>query len=279
MRAQPRQSQARRMPHELHEHSHRRSDEARWTCPPDPAAGQPPLDVRDMIVVHTALLREFRLAPAAVTRVPAGDRRRAATVSGHLGFLCDLLHHHHQGEDELLWPTLRSRVPAAAGRLIDDAEAQHHGIDDALRRVQELRTGWTADPSTERGAKLATQLENLHALLGKHLDFEERALLPLAASTFTEQEWRDRRGGGRHDTEAPAGAVLRHVRLRGRRRGPARHAQQRPGPAADAAPPHRPARLRPPGPRGPRHRPALIGRKPGGPDVGAAVGSGRCRSS
>jgi hemerythrin-like domain-containing protein len=190
MRAQPRQSQARRMPHELHEHSHRRSDEARWTCPPEPAAGQPPVDVRDMIVVHTALLREFRLAPAAVTRVPAGDRRRAATVSGHLGFLCDLLHHHHQGEDELLWPTLRVRVPAAAGRLIDDAEAQHHGIDDALRRVQELRTGWTADPSTERGAKLATQLENLHALLGKHLDFEERALLPLAASTFTEQEWR-----------------------------------------------------------------------------------------
>ena len=72
------------------------------------------VDVRDMIVVHTAMLREFRLAPAAVRRTLPGDRSRARAVAGHVRFLCDLLHHHHEGEDELLWPTLRSRTPPSA---------------------------------------------------------------------------------------------------------------------------------------------------------------------
>jgi hemerythrin-like domain-containing protein len=181
------------MQNELHEHTRRcwwHPTEARWVCHTGPVDDRPLVDVRDMVVVHTALLREFRLAPAAVAAVPAGNRRRAGAVAGHIDFVCALLHHHHEGEDELLWPQLRTRVPAAANRLIDDAEAQHAGLDDALTRVQDLRAAWAADPSTERGAELATQLEKLHALLSEHLDFEERVLLPLAASALTEQQWR-----------------------------------------------------------------------------------------
>jgi hypothetical protein len=94
--------------------------QARWTCERSPRHSAPdPLeldqdrhvDVRDMIVVHTALLREFRLAPAAVERVTTGDRRQARRVGRHLDLLCTLMHHHHAGEDELLWPVLSPRLP------------------------------------------------------------------------------------------------------------------------------------------------------------------------
>ena len=146
-------------------------------------------DVRDMVLVHTAMLREFRLAPAAVTRTSPADRRRAVAVADHLRFVCDLLHHHHQGEDELLWPKLRERSGPAALQVIEAVETQHEEIDATLRRVELLRVAWGDDPSAEHRDRLATELERLHVVLRDHLDLEERALLPLAATLLTLEEW------------------------------------------------------------------------------------------
>jgi hemerythrin-like domain-containing protein len=150
---------------------------------------RPLVDVRDMIVVHTALLREFRLLPRAVARVDAGATRRAAVVDRHLGFLCDLLHHHHEGEDALLWPKLRDRVPAAAMAHLDEVETQHAGLDAALQAVAAARTRWTADASAAHRDALVTELDHLYGQLKEHLDTEESSVLPLAASVLTDAEW------------------------------------------------------------------------------------------
>jgi hemerythrin-like domain-containing protein len=147
------------------------------------------VDVRDMVLVHTAMLREFRLAPAAVTRTSAGDRRRARMVADHLRFLCDLLHHHHQGEDDLLWPKLRARSGPAALEVIEAVEAQHQDIDATLGRVEQRRLAWQNDPGLGQRDQLADELERLHVVLRDHLDLEERALLPLAATLLTLEEW------------------------------------------------------------------------------------------
>ncbi|GAA4788380.1 hypothetical protein GCM10023200_23570 [Actinomycetospora chlora] len=161
--------------------------QARWVRP---EPGGPLVDVRDMVVVHTALLREFRLAPAAVSRVPVGARRPAARVDRHLALLCDLLHHHHAGEDALLWPPLREQAPARAAALLAEAEAQHEGLDRALGAVTAARRAWVE--SVDAGARdaLVEALRELHLLLAEHLDTEERTLLPLAAAHLTEAQWR-----------------------------------------------------------------------------------------
>ncbi|RZS79951.1 hemerythrin HHE cation binding domain-containing protein [Motilibacter rhizosphaerae] len=161
--------------------------EARWVCTPSPP--EPPLvDVRDMLVVHTALLREFRLAPAAVSRTPDGDRRQARAVAGHLRFVGDMLHHHHEGEDELLWPLLVERAPDRA-RLLADGEAQHAALDLALTDVARLRDAWAAAPDAGRRDALAARLETLSGLLRDHLDLEERDVLPVAAAVLRPEEW------------------------------------------------------------------------------------------
>lgn len=147
------------------------------------------VDVRDMIVVHTALLREFRLAPAAVRRVDIGDAKTAVAVDRHLGFLCDLLHHHHQGEDDLLWPLLRGRVPAAAEHLLDEVESQHADIETALGTAALARSEWLRQPDVEGRDALSAALGHLHDLLRAHLDLEETSVLPLAASVLTDAEW------------------------------------------------------------------------------------------
>jgi hypothetical protein len=64
--------------------------------PTPPGTGEP-ADVRPMIVVHTALRREFRLTAAAVQAAAPGDKPRAEVLTGHLSMLLDLLHHHHAG--------------------------------------------------------------------------------------------------------------------------------------------------------------------------------------
>ncbi len=142
-----------------------------------------------MIVVHTALLREFRLAPTAVSRVAHGDARQAAAVDRHLGLLCDLLHHHHVGEDDLLWPPLRTRIPPEALALLEAAEAEHASIDQALSQVAAARRPWVSHPQPGTRQLLITALQTLHERLAQHLDAEERTLLPLAAAHLTNREW------------------------------------------------------------------------------------------
>jgi hemerythrin-like domain-containing protein len=181
----------------VHDHTDRcwwNPDQASWVCPDGQhsdaeAPDRPLVDVRDMLVVHTAMLREFRLAPAAVAHVPLDARRRVAAVDRHLGFLCDLLHHHHAGEDALLWPPLRDRLPTAARSPIDVVEAQHDAIDRSLRDVTSARREWTRRRDTESRDALVHDLQTLHGLLAEHLDAEERLLLPLAAAFLTDAEW------------------------------------------------------------------------------------------
>jgi hemerythrin-like domain-containing protein len=186
--------------HTTHQHSSRcwwNHHRGSWACPsasvganaPDDVDRRPLVDVRDMLVVHTALLREFRLASGAVCRVALGEKRQAARVERHLDLICGLLHHHHAGEDELLWPPLRARLPESAIARLDAAEAQHGGIEQALDRVGAARARWIERLDTDSRSALAEDLQRLHQLLAEHLDHEERTLLPLAAAHLTAAEW------------------------------------------------------------------------------------------
>jgi hypothetical protein len=143
-----------------------------------------------MLVVHAALTREFRLAPAAVTRVKAGDRKHARAVDEHLGLICVMLHEHHVGEDTILWPTLRARLPAVDRRLLDKTEDQHAGINSSLERVEDRRQRWLAQPDHDRGGALASELQTLCQLVIQHLKDEENDVLPRAAAYLSEPEWR-----------------------------------------------------------------------------------------
>ena len=147
------------------------------------------VDVREMIVVHTAMLREFRLLPDAVRAVPQGDVRRARPVVDHVRFMLDLLHHHHESEDILLWPPLRKRATLAEVALIDDGEGQHEELAQAIETTVAALDGWAGTANTEDRATTAAGIERVHNSLEAHLDFEERRLLPLVSTLLTHEEW------------------------------------------------------------------------------------------
>jgi hemerythrin-like domain-containing protein len=92
-------------------------------------------DIRGMLVVHDSIRRQFGQAPARVRGVPPGDSDRADVVADHIVLLGDLLHHHHAGEDRLLWPVLQPRVATEVAGTVERMETQHEGIADAQRTV------------------------------------------------------------------------------------------------------------------------------------------------
>ena len=119
--------------------------------------------------------------PRPTVRQPAGAHRAVRRVSAHLELLCDMLHHHHAGEDELLWPPLRALRSREGQARLDEAEAQHSDIDAALGMVNLARQRWTdVGGNGGRDDLIASLL--LFGLLATHLDTEERELLPLAAA-------------------------------------------------------------------------------------------------
>lgn len=147
------------------------------------------IDTRDMVVVHTALLREVRLGPDAVERAAAsGSARHRTRTARHLTLIVDLLEHHHAGEDELLLPLLQARVPEPAVRAIDTGEEQHARIEGLIASARADLVRWT-EGAPEVAPALVETLRALHAALEPHLRAEERDVLPLVETYLEPAEW------------------------------------------------------------------------------------------
>jgi hypothetical protein len=146
-------------------------------------------DTRDMLVVHDSIRRQFGQAPALVRAVAAGDTDRAAVVADHLDLLGALVHHHHVGEDRLLWPVLQPRVPADVVETVALMESQHDGIAEAQETVGTAVASWRTRAGEDERETLATAWEHLFARITEHLAAEEQHILPLAAAHMTPAEW------------------------------------------------------------------------------------------
>lgn len=147
------------------------------------------VDTRDMVVVHDSIRRQFGAAPALVRGVAAGDTSRAGVVADHVELLGALLHHHHSGEDRLLWPVLQSRVPADVSATVARMESQHEGIAEAQAAVTASVASWRAAAGAAEREELATALGDLFERITEHLAAEEQHILPLAATHMTPAEW------------------------------------------------------------------------------------------
>ena len=73
-------------------------------------------DVGDMAYVHQAFRRGLGEARSQLSFINDGDIPRAAHFADYISELLWLLHAHHAGEDELLYPLLVERVPAGCRR-------------------------------------------------------------------------------------------------------------------------------------------------------------------
>ncbi|MBW8486960.1 hemerythrin domain-containing protein [Actinomadura sp. PM05-2] len=139
-----------------------------------------------MVVIHRGLRRESRVLAEQIGAVRDGDRARARVLAKHLRDYLIGLHHHHTGEDDLIWPLLLSRVDLGADVVLR-MEAQHEKVAASIDAVRDAAARWRGD-AAGRDALVAA-LRAHRAVLVEHLDDEEANLLPLAERHLTAAEW------------------------------------------------------------------------------------------
>lgn len=147
------------------------------------------IDVRDMAIVHRTFRNAFGEAAQLVRATATPSQKRVAFLADHIDFCLSMLHVHHEGEDELLYPKIIERAPDQApmtAEIENEHKVIHAGLDAAATRC----TAWREAPSAGTAEALAAALDELSGELGRHLDDEEEAkVVPLAAVTLTQEEW------------------------------------------------------------------------------------------
>lgn len=147
-----------------------------------------PIDVRDMAIVHQTFRRAYEETAGLIRSNPTPSPTRVTFLADHVTFGLTMLHHHHEGEDELLYPLLVARVPDHAART-EQIDAEHKAVKVAIDAAQAACTAWRASPTAQTGEALAASLDEVNRVLVPHLDQEEREVVPLAAVTVTQEEW------------------------------------------------------------------------------------------
>ncbi len=148
----------------------------------------PPIEVRDMRIVHVTFRNAYEEAARLVRAAPTPSPERVTFLADHIDFGIMMLHHHHASEDELLYPLLVERVPEQAA-MTKEVAHEHRLVEDAINAASSACATWRRRPSAETGEALASSLDNLNEILQPHLDDEEQKVVPLAAATLTQKEW------------------------------------------------------------------------------------------
>ncbi len=129
-------------------------------------------------MLHRALLRELDRVQAFVRSDDVAAARK------HWWFFSEVLHQHHEGEDEFLWPLIEQRSTDPAELATVEAMAAEHGqLHAALATVDEDFRGGGALPDST-----IADLDTLRMVLAAHCAHEEAEAEPLLAKYVTEDD-------------------------------------------------------------------------------------------
>lgn len=141
-----------------------------------------------MLLAHRAMLRDLeRTARTAERLAQHGDPARAAALRAYNEKLTSLIEHHHEGEDEFLWPKLRERdADAESLSLLATEHEELAGVVHDLRAA-----GRKLGDGPEAAERLRDRADALHVLLKQHAGDEERELLGSLAPAVDSQVWKN----------------------------------------------------------------------------------------
>jgi hypothetical protein len=154
-----------------------------------PAQATPPLaDTSGMAQVHRVFRDAVAAAPSLIGSAAARGAARVDLVASYYANVLALLHAHHDGEDELIWPILLQRAPDQAAEVHRIA-GQHGDVASALEAASAAIAAWQQARDAVTGSAAAAAVATLGTALLAHLDEEEAFIVPLAAQHILAPEW------------------------------------------------------------------------------------------
>ena len=158
----------------------------------DPAGDGPPRGRFTIVyLIHEAFRRDLGRLSAALRapRLNGGRGWPGSAASGD--FVHEQLHHHHQVEDDSLWPLVRPKLAGHDAELavLDQMEAQHRALLPEGEAIGVSLGALAASPTVASAGALADRLDRFGRELGAHLDDEETHCFPVIDEAMSEDEF------------------------------------------------------------------------------------------
>lgn len=139
-------------------------------------------------IIHAAVRRDVTRTEQALRTLPDGDTARARQIRTAWRNLVRELTHHHEAEDEHVWPFLQSRGVDLT--LLEQMESEHVAMKQALSSVSTSLDGVVAAPSAINASAAADEVARAREVINGHLDHEERDVEPLLDAYEDDPEWK-----------------------------------------------------------------------------------------
>ena len=123
-------------------------------------------------IIHAAVRRDVARTEHALRTLPEGDGARARQLRVAWQNLVRELTHHHEAEDEFLWPFLLGRGVDAD--LLKEMESEHAAMKKALTSASDALDSVVATPTKAAAAAAADTVSAASDVIAGHLDHEER---------------------------------------------------------------------------------------------------------
>ncbi|MFC4469549.1 hemerythrin domain-containing protein [Streptomyces xiangluensis] len=135
-------------------------------------------------IAETRLLHKMhRAATSLLVDAAQRDAAPPAALAELRDFLVAALRHHHESEDDVLWPQLIATDPAAGAGLLE-LSAEHDALDAALDALAVVPV-----QDSEDRAGLAAAAATVRDLVHTHLEHEEPVLFPVLAAHMSDEAW------------------------------------------------------------------------------------------
>jgi hemerythrin-like domain-containing protein len=140
-----------------------------------------------MYAIHHALTGALDAAPSYVAKA-GGDSERVEVIGSFYANVLELLHVHHTGEDEVVYPMLEARCADRRADL-ERIDSQHQLLHAPMDAARSAIATWQAEPSTENAHAVIDAVAVIDEILRPHLAEEETVMLPIAAQWMSPEEW------------------------------------------------------------------------------------------
>ncbi|MCX4098764.1 hemerythrin domain-containing protein [Nocardia sp. alder85J] len=140
-----------------------------------------------MLLAHRAMVTDLpRISAAAARLAETPDATRGAALSGYVDRVHTLIVHHHEGENDYLWPGLRKAgADEAAIALL---AAEHEELDKFLAEWH--RTALEMGEGGSAAADLARISMDVHERVVAHAADEEAELVGRLAPAIDKSLWK-----------------------------------------------------------------------------------------
>ena len=137
-------------------------------------------------IIHDALRRDLARMDETLAG-PLPDEQRLA-LCAHATWILDVLHHHHVGEDEGVWPRVLAKRPDLRP-MVDEMEGEHGALSAAAEGLRQALADYAQDGSEATREELVAALQAMTDATLPHLEHEEREAMPLVLQTLDDSDW------------------------------------------------------------------------------------------